>query len=426
MKLNDVLSALDESRAEEALRPHWEESTVRPDQRALPFLAPAALRGSREFCGFEPGLDEILLDAAGRINREPALRCLAWHCYRLLYDHPEYPPEQVGRWPELSGALGDDAGVFYLLLALGAVPKISEAHRRLDLPETMTRETFRNIRTRAELYRDNHGGRPGMYIRGLHWLRHYISGVVCPVGRFEYVRQKFTGGVEVYRCRETGRVVALAPDGAWFTADGYRQAGGEDAQGAAGWQSGLRTDGEFVTGFPISPFGRAERREVRLPLSVWEQVFGAGDWTLDLHIPSGGGMRPEACADSLRQAVPFFQSRFPEAPIKAVSSNSWIFNNQLEEILPPSSNLVLFQRELYLFPVSSTGNDGLWFIFQRDEVRPGTAPVRTSLQRIILDFLAAGHRWRGGGMFILVDDLSRFGQQPYRSAAKNQGEPCRP
>jgi len=129
-------------------------------------------------------------------------------------------------------------------------------------------------------------------------------------------------------------------------------------------------------------------------------------------------MAPDLCADSMRRAVPLFQARNPDKPIRAVSCNSWIFNNQLEyAILPPGSNLVLFQREVYLYPTPTWENGGFWFIFQQDRVTPGVTQCKTSLQRAVMDFLAAGNKWRSnGGMFMLIEDLPRFGSQPYRRA----------
>jgi hypothetical protein len=91
-----------------------------------------------------------------------------------------------------------------------------------------------------------------------------------------------------------------------------------------------------------------------------------------------------------------------------------MFNTQLEEILPPEANLVRFMREVYLFPVPSSGNDGLWFLFLQEHFDPKTAPRQTSLQRAVLEYLAKGHRWRGGGMFYLLEDLQHFGTQHYR------------
>jgi hypothetical protein len=72
-------------------------------------------------------------------------------------------------------------------------------------------------------------------------------------------------------------------------------------------------------------------------------------------------------------------------------------------------------RELYLFPVPSTADAGLWFIFFQNTFDPATAPRDTSLQRAVLDYLAAGNRWRVGGMFFLLDDLGEFGRQHYRA-----------
>jgi hypothetical protein len=135
-----------------------------------------------------------------------------------------------------------------------------------------------------------------------------------------------------------------------------------------------------------------------------------------MHIPEGGGMELEACGDSMRRAADFFRVHFPHVSCRAIACSSWIFNTQFERIPLSSGNLVRFQRELYLFPVPSSGKDGLWFIFLTNEVDPATAPRDTSLRRAVADLLATGERWRGGGMFYLVDDLPRFGTGHYRSS----------
>ena len=40
-------------------------------------------------------------------------------------------------------------------------------------------------------------------------------------------------------------------------------------------------------------------------------------------------------------------------------------------------------------------------------------PRETTLQKKILDYLAEGHRWRGGQMFILMDDIDNFRDGTY-------------
>ena len=142
---------------------------------------------------------------------------------------------------------------------------------------------------------------------------------------------------------------------------------------------------------------------------------------MDMHIPPGGNMTLACCVESMRQGAAFFKRFFPDKPFASITCVSWIFNTQLEYILPATANLNLFQRELYLYPVLSTGKDGFVFIFDRDDVTPETGPRETRLQKAILDFLTAGHTWRNGGMFFMVIDLPYFGRQIYRTRWETMG-----
>lgn len=411
MKLEQILTTLNQPAAAEVLRPHWEESLA-----SLPgipaYLEPDAVRRHRDWGGLDASAEPVLLETARRVAADPELTALSWHCYRLLFEHLEY--RDFGRWPSLEAVLGEQYGAFYLLVALAMVPRVREVHVRLDVPEETTRETCLQLACYALNYANATDGRLGITLRQIYWLRHYVAGRLFRVGRMEYKLEPYSGLVEAYRHRETGQVVALAPDGVQFNDEGYVESADVEDTGH-GWTSRLRVDATQVTGTPLSARGMAVRREVCLPLAQWEHVLGKGDITLDMHIPAGGSMTPESCADSLRRGTQFFRRFFPDQPFRAITCNSWIFNNQLETILPDGANLVAFQRELYLYPVRSSGQDGLWFIFLRDDFNPATLPRRTSLQRAIADFLAAGNRWRGGGMFFLTDDLPRYGMQCYRS-----------
>ncbi len=115
------------------------------------------------------------------------------------------------------------------------------------------------------------------------------------------------------------------------------------------------------------------------------------------------------CGDSLKGAKEFFSRHFPDRRFNAIASTSWIFNPRLQEVLPQHSNLTRFQKEVFLFPVPSTGKDGLWFIFFTEEIHPGRLPRKTSLQRAVADLLEAGGDWRGGGMFCFTEHLEHFG-----------------
>jgi hypothetical protein len=159
----------------------------------------------------------------------------------------------------------------------------------------------------------------------------------------------------------------------------------------------------------------AIRRERTLSLDDWNPVLSPGDPVLEMHIPEGEAITPDVCRSSMQQALDFFPKYEPDRPFVSFACYSWIFNTQLEEMLFPASNLVRYQRELYLFPTPSSGKDGLYFIFYKDDVDIQTAPRDTTLKRAFLDHLAAGIPLRNGGMFMLKDDFRRFGTQHYRS-----------
>lgn len=413
MSLEQILAQIQEAESLEALAPHWDESMAALGESALSFLDPAEFTISREYCGFGPEVDPLLEATARRIAQDPALRHLARHCSRLLWEHADY--SSMGQWPALERALGERSGVFYLLIAMRMVPRVRSVHQSMGIPDEVTRETCLEVSCFAGNYRRMTGGRLGITRNTLGWLRHYVAGRLFRLGRFEYMIQPFRGGVEVYRNRETGAVIALAPDGVRYNREGYVDGAGGVCDTEQGWTATLVREEAAVTGYPISPRGMAVGRPVRLPQPDWECVLRSGDPTLDMHIPAGGGMTPERCGDSMRRAAAFFQRYFPESSFRAITSSSWIFNPQFEQIRLSSDNLVQYQRELYLFPTRSSGRDGLWFIFLQDDLDPAALPRDTSLRRCVADWLQAGHTWRGGGMFFLTEHLEQFGSRYYRS-----------
>lgn len=402
MTLHDALAHIGIPQAAEALAPHWDESVAALGGEEPWFLTAPEVSAAREWGGLAPETEGALFAEARRIATDPGLRLVAWHCHRLLYDRPDY--EASGTWPaELGGA-------FYLLVAMGMVRRVREAHAAMGVPEEVTRETCGQLSCFGHNYARMTGGGIGIVLSQIYWTRHYPACRLFRLGRMEYMIRPFRGGVLAFRNRGTGEVVALSPHGLRYTGEG--QVAWEPE---GGWTARLDRTPERVAGSVISPRGAAQARELTLGLREWECVLAPGDSTLDMHIPEGGRMTLEACGDSMRRAAAFFARFFPNQLCRSVTCGSWIFNTQFERIPLSSDNLVRFQRELYLFPTPSNGRDGLWFIFLQNEVDPRTAPRDTSLRRAVADFLATGERWRGGGMFYLLDDLPRFGTQCYRA-----------
>jgi len=390
---------------------YWEESEAASGGGVPGILAPRQILETREWCAFEEVHDTALLEAAEILAENEALRRLGQHCAWRLFDCPE--SRELGEWPTFERALKEKCGLFYLLVTLGIVPRLRTFHASKGVPEEITRSTCRQVRCFCETYELGHGGRPGMRRSHASWLRYYVREPYFRIGFLEYWLMANPCEPVVYRRRASGEVLALAPDGERFTEEGMIDA--EPELHAKGWESRLHVTGGRVTGTPISPFGAAVRGEVTLPLDEWERVLGPGDTILQVHIPSGGKMTLDAVGDSMRRAEEFFRKHFPEESPVAFCTTSWLFSNVLERLLPRTANTLRCQRELYLFPVPSRADSGLYFIFPEDTFDPRTASRETALQRGVLELLSEGKRVRIGGMFLLLEDLKHFGTQRYRS-----------
>ena len=410
MELSHVLTALGVGGATEVLAPHWDESEACfPDE--LPrFLEPRCVSEFREFGLLPPAADADLHEAARRVAASPAMLHLAWHCQRLLYEHLDYEAVKIRQWPVLSDALGELSGAFYLLTALEAVPRMRAVHERLRVGEQVSRDACSHYAESADVYREQHGGRYGLLPRALYWLRNHTKGDLYRLGRLEYMLKPFHGRLRAYRHRETRRVVALAEDGVRFDADGFIA----KADSPTAWCSTLTETADGVLGFPISPHGHGVDQEVTLSHAEWQLALSPGDTILETHIPAGGNMTFGRCHASMAQALEFFPATFPDRGFVGFACGSWILNPQLKTIYRPDSNMVIWQRELFLFPIPSGDRSGVYFVFGRDDVDVDTAPRDTSMRRALLDHMAAGGRLIGGGMFMLLEDFRHFGTQVYR------------
>lgn len=410
----DVLTSIGSTAALADVEKLWDDSMAAyPGAENIPFLQDDAIISNRKATGFGDEMDGPFLRAAAAIRADDALARLSWHCFWRVFlsDKGVYPPSG---WPEPE-SLGEDRGLIYLLPAIGYVPLVRENHRRLGFAEDVTTDTVAQVRHYCDdNFRRGHGGRPGIYLNQLGWMRYYTTDPYVRIGRLEFWLQPSSRDIYVYRNRKTGKTVAFPPAGVTYLMDGNRLGKPEEYEGHETFTSKLEYKDGCVVGTPLSPKGYAIKEEISLPLEDWEMVFSKGDMSLGMHIPSGGGMDFEKCADSLKRAKAFFLKHFPDTPPKAVVCSSWIFNTQLQEIFPPEVNLCRFQRGLYLVPCASSPGEGLWFIFLRGwPLDFATAPRETTLQKKILDYLAEGHRWRGGQMFILMDDIDNFRDGTY-------------
>ena len=388
----------------------WAEGSAAMPSEVPGFLQDGQWQESMRYAGFDGTRLAEVATVAETIRRDPFLVRLAWQAYWRSYCTEQHT---LKSWPTLDGFLGELSGIFYFLVGLGGIPLVRAHHRRLGIPESITHDTCQQIRVESVPYYTGQYGGFGVDYPQLEWLSHYTHEPYFRLGRLEFwLEPNKVCKARAFRHRKSARVVALALDNTPFSHDGSIYAA--EADGV--WHSSYKETTDAFVGNVITPYGIGTRWRVSLPKEEWELALQPDDLCLTTHIPNGGHLTPEACAESVRLARVFFPKYFPDAHPKGMVSQSWLFNNQLHQVFPPDSNVVQFQRQFYAVPLSSGPWNGLWFIFLRKGAPDFESwPRNTTPQRLILDFLAKGHHWREASMFLLWEEMKRYGSNPYLS-----------
>ncbi len=415
MKLKDVLAALGEEKCLDAVSPHWDESEACYPDGLLPFLQPERIKENRKRCLLAEYMEPPILETAKRVAEDENLLHLAWHCWRLMYQYPQF--KAFNGFPTLEKALGkEQMGIYYLIIDMELAPFLRDLHGRMGVDEAVTRNNLTQIRDINWGYRKTNEDRFGGGLS--YWLKHHTDGELFRIGRMQYFIKPSFGYIEAYRSRETGEVIALAQDGMKMNDEGFLCFKGEEA--TATWTTVHSTDYQAgtTTGYVVSPSKGIVLRDqpVTLDLNVWKHVLGKGSLMLSMHIPGGGTMALKKCIESARDAFNFFEKHFPHRPVVGIDCISWIFGPQLEDMLEPDSNLVELMAAGYLYPVHwGRDDDGLGFIFYRNDRKFENYPRDNELQNTVLDWVLAKRPWRVGGWFVLKEDVEKMGDQFYRS-----------
>ena len=415
------------------LEPEWGASRRTFPADGVPFLRPDFIRESAAYCGIADDAVTDMLAAARRFSARQELTALAWHGHRLLA--AELPDKEF--WSLPPKVLGHDYGLFNLLVLLSIVPEAKRFHEERGIPADVVADTMLDFMLCMRRYRELHGcwGVADLYARG--WLKLHLQGRLYRLGRLQFAPGRSRYPFVAYRHRQTGDVVVLAGDQIEFRRDGHMNGAGGVTESEGVWTTSLREGETETVGQAVDPAeATASPETVRLPLDEWRKELGPDDPVLDMHIPAGAPLSPDACGKSIRRTQPFFARHFPEKPFRAICCSSWLFDPQLAEYLSPASNLVQFLRQFYLLPAKGNGLAAVRFVFMKMEgMFGGTAlppdaapqdidfsdyPRETTLQRVIIDHIEAGRCWRGAAALLLGDDAANYGSEPYR----RQGRPC--
>jgi hypothetical protein len=124
--------------------------------------------------------------------------------------------------------------------------------------------------------------------------------------------------------------------------------------------------------------------------------LGPGDLAVKLHIPEAGPFTEAAVTESLRAAKRLLRKYFGEERFAACVCVSWLLDPQLAEYLPPTSNIVAFQRLFRIGPAKDDDGDASVrkFVFGNAEAPLDELPQMSSLHRAAVAHWRRGKHWR--------------------------------
>ncbi|MFD2328343.1 acyltransferase domain-containing protein [Cohnella sp. GCM10020058] len=145
--------------------------------------------------------------------------------------------------------------------------------------------------------------------------------------------------------------------------------------------------------------GRLQFQPISLDrdLSVGDRKFAKGDLVLNVHIPAGGPLDPQAALASFAQARAFFRGVPP-----VFVCHSWLLYPGLDQVLDPSSNIMQFQRLFEIYELDESSRQAEERIFGAKQDDPVAYDANTGLQRRAKAFLEAGGQL-GAGLGIIVN-----------------------
>jgi len=381
------------------------------------FLSDAALDDINRTCLFPEEIAQVLAETVAAVRHNQALRDYAWLWYAALFLAGDPPLQDYAAWPLPEDALGGHAVLFPAVIILAGFRHMLDLHRAAGISEDVTRATASDLAVWMRHYHRNNGK---WGLAQLPWLTKHCRAKIFRLGRLQFEPVTYDGSLRAFKHRGTGEVVAVSEPGITYRRDGLID-GTNHVHDAQAWVSELEIGADVIRGHPIVPAGFARQEKIALPADLWEQKMAPGDPTMTVHVPEDGRMTHDLCGESFARVDDFFSRHCPRLPrFTAYATGSWMFDIQLQQLLPPTSNIVLFLREFYLSPLLSYQDETFFRIFGHMPADLTKAPRNTSLERAVLDFTLAGNALRSACGFILREDL-QWGSQRYLRRYEDQG-----
>ena len=270
-----------------------------------------------------------------------------------------------------------------------------------DIPERMTRKQLKKYVETGDISFDDYP-----------WDMNFYCCQIFFLDRFYFIPYRWGGSPEAWRNKETGEVTAL-----WHAGTRVRRDGQIDGVNGIFDPEAFITEFEetesAVRGNYVLPEGRISSQTAELDKRIWAKALGDDDFLLALHIPGGEGYTPERVRSSCEKALAFYDRYYPEYRYTGFWSESWLYDPGLREILGPERNIIRVQRQFYCYPTEEGDRMIRLEVLGDEKADHRKLNPRNSLERGMFDAWDKGKRFHTTGMFLLREEVSRIGENPY-------------
>ena len=272
-----------------------------------------------------------------------------------------------------------------------------------DIPERMTRKQLKKYAETGDISFDDYP-----------WDMNFYCCQIFFLDRFYFIPYRWGGSPEAWRNTETGEVTALWHAGVRIRRDGQID-GVNGIHDPEAFTTVFRETNDTVTGNRVLPEGLVSPEVVTLDKKTWRKALGDDDYLLALHIPGGEGYTPERVKSSCEKALAFYDRYYPEYHYIGFWSESWLYDPGLREIVKPDRNIVRVQKQFYCYPVEEGDRMIKLEVLGDENADYRKLTPRNSLERGMFTVWDRGDRFHTTGMFLLREEVTRIGENPYET-----------
>lgn len=279
--------------------------------------------------------------------------------------------------PKAKDSLG-----FRMVWALAMCTQAEGCYRLLKqrgLEEDLIRRVLALPAGSIDLYRLKNQGKTGFDL--LSWFQLAVDGRLFPIGGLEFeIRTKFHKNLVLLENANHQRQLVANGRMAHKSGMPLGSRGFEDPQDSFTAQFTQTQDAYLA--HPVVQ-GRIVPEITVYPKSQWRILIQSQEPVMDVHIPLGAGLTPEAVDQSMAAAQEFFRRYYPEYSYKALCCSSWLMDPTLTKLLGRDCNISTFQRRFEPAYLKSDGSSVLHFVMHDRTLidRPQDMPENTRLFR---------------------------------------------